>query len=331
MVNPLINSLKRIRGVRALNDRLTKMPGLKHIYRPVREILLPPQAKHRWLIHDWVADSLSFARREKLMEFSLTPEGAYVKACDGIQYWYDLDHPVGGLHGIVQGDPVVGSELDLILRNLNPGAVFFDIGAGIGEYALNVATKVPGSYVPCFEPTPETWQCVSRNIKRNGLSDRITLHQLALSDSEGEMAIAPVSQGCFILRSDNMDLSQYTTHTRVKVTTIDKFIRNQNLTQVDFIKADVEGAELFLLKGAEGCLREHKPHLQLELVEYCAQRLGYTVGDIFKYLAGLGYSCVTMVNDQGEIVRLDAGESVPSMLDRALNFFFCHQSKTFSI
>jgi FkbM family methyltransferase len=50
---------------------------------------------------------------------------------------------------------------------------------------------------------------------------------------------------------------------KIKVTALDNFAREQNLKKIDFIKADIEGAERDMLKGAYGVLKEYAPKLAL--------------------------------------------------------------------
>jgi hypothetical protein len=53
------------------------------------------------------------------------------------------------------------------------------------------------------------------------------------------------------------------TYEKIKLTTLDNFVHEQNLGKVDFIKADIEGAERDMLKGAGGVLKEFAPKLAL--------------------------------------------------------------------
>lgn len=61
----------------------------------------------------------------------------------------------------------------------------FDIGAHIGSFAVHVATLHPQARVACFEPSAQSAAYLRHNIARNGLGDRVGVHQVALADSEG--------------------------------------------------------------------------------------------------------------------------------------------------
>ncbi len=231
-----------------------------------------------------------------------------------------------------QGVPIVGSEINLIFKNISPGAVFIDAGAGIGEYSLNVGKKVPGSIVHCFEPGLESWQCVNNSIRRNGLSANVTCHKLGLSDAEGTFGIASVDDGAFVIKSDLVaDLSKFQASEFIQTTTLDLFVGKHGIQKLDFVKVDIEGAELFMLKGSEASLKNFKPHLQLELVDWCAVRLGYDVADVFEYLRSLNYFCRCAVDEQSLVHAIAPGESVDEMMAKGYNFFFAHNSRHFAV
>ena len=61
----------------------------------------------------------------------------------------------------------------------------FDIGAHIGSFATHVATRHPDARIECFEPSHQSARYLQRNVEQNGLSARITVHEVALADKEG--------------------------------------------------------------------------------------------------------------------------------------------------
>jgi FkbM family methyltransferase len=60
-----------------------------------------------------------------------------------------------------------------------------DVGAHIGSFAVHLATLHPQARIECYEPSPQSARYLQRNIDQNGLTDRITAHAVALSDSQG--------------------------------------------------------------------------------------------------------------------------------------------------
>lgn len=135
------------------------------------------------------------------------------------------------------------------------GDVVFDVGAYVGDTALWFSRSVGHrGKVYAFEPEPENFKKLKLNLERNRTQNIVPL-QLALSDDEGEMIISGGGGGATVANDVN--------GIPVMVTTIDKFVEDNNITRVDFIKMDVEGHELNVLKGAAETIKTFKPSLAL--------------------------------------------------------------------
>jgi FkbM family methyltransferase len=130
---------------------------------------------------------------------------------------------------------------------------FVDIGVNKGDFSLQAARLMGDrGTVHAFEPEPQNCAWIRRSIARNGYSC-ITLHELALSDSE---ATADLHLG-----------STSGTHTLVpgvprraggvvgvRTRRLDDVLAEAGCTEVDVVKIDVEGAEEAVLRGAESTL-----------------------------------------------------------------------------
>jgi len=135
------------------------------------------------------------------------------------------------------------------------GDIVFDIGAYVGDTALWFSKAVgPQGKVYAFEPEPGNFAKLKANLERNKVTNVIPL-QLAVSETKGELQVTSSANSSVI--------TQTSTGTSVKVTTIDKFLEANKLPRVDFIKMDVEGHELKVLAGASGTIRTFKPSLAL--------------------------------------------------------------------
>jgi hypothetical protein len=77
--------------------------------------------------------------------------------------------------------------------------------------------------------------------------------------------------------------------TRVPVRTLDAFIEGEGITNVDFIKMDIEGGELDALRGAERTLSTLRPRLLFEAYELNTAPYGYRVFEILDHLERRGY------------------------------------------
>jgi hypothetical protein len=94
---------------------------------------------------------------------------------------------------------------------------------------------------------------------------------------------------------------------RVKVVTLDSL--RERFSRVDFIKIDVEGFELSVLRGAQRLLEEHLPIVCFELTPLYSKRYGYGVDDFWHLLRPLGYTLkwINQSRDQGKLIT-----SIPS-------------------
>lgn len=142
--------------------------------------------------------------------------------------------------------------------------VVLDVGANIGICALSFS-RVPGSTVYAFEPVRRTFDFLAGNIEANGIKN-IHAFNMGLSDTAGAARIGAktaraTSGGYGVLEEGTMAAGYAET---VTLSTIDTFVAEHNLMQVDYIKIDVEGWETNVLKGAQKTIAEHAPVIQFE-------------------------------------------------------------------
>ncbi|MDR2690309.1 MAG: FkbM family methyltransferase [Azoarcus sp.] len=136
------------------------------------------------------------------------------------------------------------------------GDVFLDCGACCGETAL-WAEKAGAGKVWSFEPNPEALDYMSRNIQKHG-QGRIEPVPLGLSAAPGQMNMERYPTnigGTRLVAGEHGALT-------VPVVTLDDWCR-ENKVKPDFIKMDLEGAEVDVLNGARGVIMEHKPKLAI--------------------------------------------------------------------
>jgi FkbM family methyltransferase len=160
------------------------------------------------------------------------------------------------------------------------GDIVIDAGSCWGESTLYFAHEAgPKGTVVAFEFIPSNLEAFRRNTDLNPhLKDRIRLVANPLWSSPGRRLYycdwGPASRV-----TDEID--KYKDGTAETVT-IDETLERLGLSRVDFIKMDIEGAELAALRGAETSIRKHRPKLAISLY--------HSVEDmqtIPRYLAGL--------------------------------------------
>ena len=143
----------------------------------------------------------------------------------------------------------------------NEGDYVIDAGACWGDTALYFAHNVGAQgKVFSFEFSPENLEVFRRNMQLNPkLSERIEVVSKALWDSSDEEITFSENGPATSLRGSDQNAS------RVSTQSIDDFCSDEKLPRLDFIKMDIEGAELNALKGAEATIRAFRPKLAISL------------------------------------------------------------------
>ena len=155
------------------------------------------------------------------------------------------------------------------------GDVVFDIGACFGDTALWFSKSVKSEgQVYAFEPVEYNSHVLEKNIERNSI-ENITIVRAGAGDKEQMMNVVGIGGGAFITNEDSKGEN-------VKITTIDNFVERHKIERVDFIKMDIEGAELSALKGAEKTIKKFKPKLAI-----CVYHKGDDLITIPKYLKSI--------------------------------------------
>lgn len=153
------------------------------------------------------------------------------------------------------------SEQEVIICQalLQPGDTVIEAGSNLGAHTLALGAAVgPGGRVHAFEPQKLINELLTWNVKANGL-DQITVHRAAVGSEPGELPLPDVDYS----RSGNfggISLGQSSGGDNVPIITIDSI----GLSQLRLLKADVEGMELEVLRGAAETIRRCRPILYLE-------------------------------------------------------------------
>jgi len=149
------------------------------------------------------------------------------------------------------------------LLRLKRGDVFVDVGAHIGKYSVVVA-KVVGEngLVIAIEPHPENYKVLNRNVRLNNLNNVIALNIAAWS-KEGKLKLF-IGKGSD-LHSVKRDHGLGFYYVQAKA--LDDVLDALNIRKVDYVKIDVEGAELEVLKGMERTLKRFRPIVIVEITE----------------------------------------------------------------
>lgn len=180
------------------------------------------------------------------------------------------------------------------------GAVCLDVGAEFGVYTGALADLVgPRGAVHSFEPLAGPTRTLVAGVRALGCRN-VWHHQVALGASEGHGAMSlpwrrglPVHGRAFLTTGargvgPNREFAT-SSPVAVEVTTIDAVCDRAAIERVDFIKADVEGAELAVLQGAVATLTAHRPALLLEIEARHLAKYGTHPADLVGWLTDRGY------------------------------------------
>lgn len=143
------------------------------------------------------------------------------------------------------------------ILELAPGSVVLDCGANFGTFSAYAASK--GCQCYAFEPTPAL-QPILQGYS-NIYPGKIMPVEGAISDQTGTAMLHMSSYSCGA--NSLLDRVQSEKDVKVSTITVDDFVEQNRLNTVDFIKADIEGAERMLLDGAKNTLAGFAPKLSL--------------------------------------------------------------------
>ncbi len=174
------------------------------------------------------------------------------------------------------------SEIDFVRRTLEPGNIFLDIGANAGIYTILASRLVgPTGHVYAFEPSRRELTLLRQNIAMNHL-ENVTVIESAVSNRSGSARLAIARDGGLNSFADtHRPDQQIEAWQEVETVSLDAFLKEHSIVNVDFIKMDVEGAEKLVFEGAAGVLEScHPTTILFEASDYNARGFGYTVKDL---------------------------------------------------
>ena len=193
-------------------------------------------------------------------------------------------------------------ETQLMRELVQPGWTVVDAGANFGWHAIHLAKRVgPQGRVFAFEPIPDTFLELVANATLNEC-ENLSAWSSALGNADDTVALylPGIAWGAGAA-SQFLDLGE---KIEVPMRRLDDFLEEHAVDQVDFIKADIEGGELNLLRGAERLLARCHPLILIEIVDIHCRRFGHSSNDVIQFLTDRGFSG-KYVNPTGLLVALD--------------------------
>jgi FkbM family methyltransferase len=154
-------------------------------------------------------------------------------------------HPANGHYYLTGGTRII------------PGDVCLDCGACEGFFVLQ-ALSLGASKVVCLEPSQQMAECLKRTFSDEIKTGRVTIRNIAVGAIQGS---ANFTFDC--LQPFGGKIESETTSVAVVVDTISRLVQDLNLPEVNFIKMDIEGAEIQAVEGALLLLTKQHPKLAI--------------------------------------------------------------------
>jgi FkbM family methyltransferase len=207
-----------------------------------------------------------------------------------------------------------------LAANSEGKALAFDIGANVGAFTCLMGSF--GHTVHAFEPIPETFCRLKKNVISNGLLGRVNLNCIALGKEQGLVTFQTEEFGAATNRmiAPGMGKVNRSTSTQVvAVTSLDDYCRSQNIGRIDFVKLDVEGMEPYVLQGAKTLLQERR--IGAILIEICPGNLhavGLSPADLWREFETARYFPYSLKQDGNPGERLTLARIEAMSLDNVL-------------
>ncbi len=229
---------------------------------------------------------------------------------------FELD-PTDSLLLSVNGEyePV---ESRIFRRYIREGATVIDVGGHIGYYTLQAARAVgPDGHVVVFEPAPDNFALLERNVKSNGYKN-VTLVRSAVSDQAGSesLVISRDNTGDNRLAGgepgSRVDARAAVDLVTVDAVTLDSYF-GEKPPDVDVIKMDIQGAEPLALAGGRGLIAANDDLLLL--TELSSEHLD--AAHLRAYgndLKDAGFALFEIDESSGMAVRVEVEELVARLV-----------------
>jgi FkbM family methyltransferase len=240
----------------------------------------------------WVRGGPFLVRLAGRVSARLGLRTAFPVTVDGVRLYVDFGD---GRFPHVLGELRSGGPVDSLLgKLLAPGDTFIDVGANHGTYAAVAATHVgPSGTVVAIEPQPALAGLVRSSLELSEVEHR-AVHQFACGERRESLTLH--------LRQGNSGVATLHPVTErfkysaidVEVDRIDDRIELNGAGGRCVVKLDVEGNELYALRGATELLDRHRPAVLFEVAPALLDRAGTPGDDLLDFFAERDYAMTTM-------------------------------------
>lgn len=254
----------------------------------------------------------------------ITASGLHIVLRSGLRFEWnptDLRSPPNMIvvHG--QYEP---HELRLLEALAADSSTILDIGANMGWYAVHLAkaARKAGARLHAFEPIPASFAALGRNIDLNSLAEQVSCHATGLGEREDRVTFyVPTTDGTPAASRVPLFENQPNVEIVCSIQRLDEWTRSGAVNGIGLIKMDIEGSEIFALRGGLKTLQRDLPVIFCEMLRKWSAKFGYRPDDILALLSPLGYECWAVTDAGLELTSSVTDDAV------ATNFLFMHRAK----
>ncbi|MEX2567503.1 MAG: FkbM family methyltransferase [Cyclobacteriaceae bacterium] len=222
--------------------------------------------------------------------FKNLPDGELlIKTLDGFLLFINPKYDKGIERKLYLTGSYEKGLLQVLDKLINPGDVIVDAGANIGLISIFCARRVGDKgFILSFEPHPETFPILQKNIAVNGIK-QVEAYNKALGSGKGMAKIysnLQINRGAASLVEFQKDSPSFD----IEVVTLDNILKERNIGKVNLLKIDVEGFEMEVLKGTQGILSQKEGPILVIECSSDRNNFNYNTEDLFHFLTHLnGY------------------------------------------
>jgi FkbM family methyltransferase len=178
---------------------------------------------------------------------------------------------------------------EAVVRRLPEDAVILDVGASVGAWTVPLARRFSAQgHIHAFEPVPTNRERLEAAVAQNAIRN-VTVSSLALGNATRTVDMWLRSSVTGAGSGTAAIVATGTGHLTVQMQQLDDWVDQASVNRLDFIKLDVEGAELMVLAGAERTVTRFRPLILAEFDDYWMSTHGLSASDVRQWAMAHAY------------------------------------------
>lgn len=241
----------------------------------------------------WIR-KLRFRRQYQSLIGKFSGQSVYEVDFNGLQLMFSLKDPFSATFFAThfQNNIYEWEGLSTLMSSVSNNSIVFDVGANIGYFACFAGKCCYNGRVCAFEMSKANLDILNTNILLNKLNN-VTVEPYAVADTTAQVLIQDSAVGNAVLKiiEDNSkpDL------VKVDAIALDEYCMTRNIAP-DFVKIDVEGAEMKVLKGMKNIM-SGDIKLLIEIHETDLKYFRSSKEEVLDYIKSFGFNLKTIGND----------------------------------